>query len=202
MSDGMTDDLSLAQDLAARICHDLGGPVGTVAGMLDLLEEDAEALAAARDGAAELRRRLLLWRAATGGSGPIPLADLAQLASGLLAGGRAALNVALDPAEGAPAEAGQLLLLCAMLAGEALPKGGAVELAAEAGDFLVLADGPLVRWPPALLAGLAGEPVEPGARSVLPRLALALARENGWTVQLLSDRAAIAPLLLLRPPAA
>ena len=58
VSDGTTDELILTQDLAARICHDLGGPVGMVAGLLDLLDEpDAEALASAREGAAELRRR-------------------------------------------------------------------------------------------------------------------------------------------------
>jgi histidine phosphotransferase ChpT len=200
VSDVVSDELSLAQDLAARICHDLGGPVGMVAGMLDLPEEpDAEALASAREGAAELFRRLLLWRAATGGSGPIALSDLPGLAQGVLAGGRAALTLACDAT--LPAEAGQILLLAAMVAGEALTKGGTVEIGCEGGDVLVFADGPIVRWPPALLALLGGEAAETGARTVLPRFLLRLLSAHGWQASLLSGRDGAAVLLLLRPPA-
>ena len=200
MSDGTTDELTLAQDLAARICHDLGGPVGTVAGMLDLLAEpDAEALAAARDGAGELRKRLLLWRAAASGAGPVPLADLPGLAEGLLAGGRATLSLACPRA--LPAEAGQILLLAAMVAGEALTKGGAVEIACEGDHVLVLADGPIVRWPPALLALLGGEQAEPGARTILPRLLVKQLGAQGWQAELLAGAASAPPLLALRPPA-
>ena len=200
MSNGTTDELTMAQDLATRICHDLGGPVGMVAGLLDLLEEpDAEALASAREGAAELRRRLLLWRAATGGAGPLPLSDVPGLADGLLAGGRVTLSLASAP--GLPAEAGQILLLAAMVAAEALTKGGAVEIAREGDVVLVLADGPIVRWPPALLALLGGEEAEPGARTVLPRLLLKLVAAHGWRAELLMAEQAAPPLLMLGPPA-
>jgi histidine phosphotransferase ChpT len=200
VSDGTTDELALAQDLAARICHDLGGPVGMVAGLLDLLDApDAEAMASAREGVAELRRRLLLWRAATGGSGPVPPADLPALADGVVAGGRAAFTLHGDIA--LPPEGGQILLLAAMVAGEALTKGGTVEIARESSDVLVLADGPLVRWPPALLALLAGEAAEPGARSVVPRLLLRLLAAHGWQAELLAGSEDAPPLLLLRPPA-
>lgn len=201
MSDIVSDELSLAQDLAARICHDLGGPAGMVAGMLDLLDEpDAEALASAREGAGELCRRLLLWRAAAGGSGPVAVSDLPGLTKGMLAGGRAALTLACDTA--LPAEAGQILLLAAMVAGEALTKGGTVEVACERGDVVVFADGPIVRWPPALLALLGGEAAEAGARTVLPRLLLRLLEAHGWQADLLTGREGAAPMLMLRPPAA
>ena len=33
----MRFDLSLTQDLCARLCHDLGGPLGSVSGALDLI---------------------------------------------------------------------------------------------------------------------------------------------------------------------
>ena len=100
-----------------------------------------------------------------------------------------------------PAEAGQILLLAAMVAGEALAKGGTVEIAGGPGEVAVLADGPVVRWPPALVALLAGESAEPGARTVLPRLLLRLAAGHGWAAELLAGPQGAPPLLLLRPPA-
>ncbi|MFN7635122.1 MAG: histidine phosphotransferase family protein [Acetobacteraceae bacterium] len=193
-----SDELTLAQDLAARVCHDLGGAVGIVAGMLDLVgDADGEALADAREGAAELRRRLLLWRAATGGAGPLALSDLSDLSKGQLAGGRATLS--LKSAPPLSAESGQILLLAAMVAAEALPRGGTVEIASESGEVLVLPDGPLVRWPAALLALLSGQAVEAGPRSVLPRLFLLLARAHGWDIDVLTGNGAGAPMVL-RPP--
>jgi histidine phosphotransferase ChpT len=196
--DVTSDELTLAQDLAARVCHDLGGAVGIVAGMLDLVADaESEALADAREGAAELRRRLLLWRAVTGGAGPLALSDLSDLSKGQLAGGRASLSLKITPS--LSAESGQILLLAAMVAAEALPRGGTVEIVSESDEVLVLPDGPLIRWPAALLALLSGEAVEDGPRSVLPRLFLLLARAHGWEVAVLTGNGPGAPMLL-RPP--
>src|SRR4051794_28917882 len=57
--------IQLARLLAARLCHDLGGVVGTLAGTLDLAEE-REMLDLARGTAETLRQRLRLLAAAWG----------------------------------------------------------------------------------------------------------------------------------------
>ncbi|WP_235035418.1 histidine phosphotransferase family protein, partial [Roseomonas sp. 18066] len=130
----MDAEAMLAQDLCARLCHDLVGPLGTVAGAIDLLAEEPEAGELARDAAAELRRRLKFWRAACGaGTGPLAVAEVEALLEGMLAGGRATLDIAALPANAAlPAPVAQLLLVAAMLAGEALPRGGVVQVTAAA----------------------------------------------------------------------
>src|SRR3954453_20054970 len=65
----MCMDAQLARTLAARLCHDLGGAVGTLSGTLDLVVEgDDEMLALARETATGLRQRLRLFAAAWGGA--------------------------------------------------------------------------------------------------------------------------------------
>ncbi|MFC7551451.1 hypothetical protein ACFQU7_02740 [Pseudoroseomonas wenyumeiae] len=96
--------LNLAQDLCARLCHDLVGPLGTVAGAVEMVTEDPEAAELAREAAASLRGRLQLWRAACGaGTGPMTPPDLAALLDGNLAGGRASPALgALPPGDPLP----------------------------------------------------------------------------------------------------
>ncbi|WP_431272805.1 hypothetical protein [Dankookia sp. P2] len=63
----------LARTLAARLCHDLGGAVGTLAGTLDLAgEADAGMLGLAQETATVLRRRLRLFAVAWGGRRRMP----------------------------------------------------------------------------------------------------------------------------------
>ena len=66
--------LTLARTLVARMTHDLGSPLGTLVGMLEMLgngtkDENAEMLEIARQAAGDLRSRLALQRAAWGGGG-------------------------------------------------------------------------------------------------------------------------------------
>ena len=81
------DPLRLAELLCARMSHDLGGTIGTLAGALELTDDPAvaaEALALANQAAAELRQRLELQRASLGPDGaPLDLAALRDLAQGL-----------------------------------------------------------------------------------------------------------------------
>ncbi|WP_419899587.1 histidine phosphotransferase family protein [Roseomonas sp. USHLN139] len=204
----MDAEAMLAQDLCARLCHDLVGPLGTVAGAIDLLAEEPEAGELARDAAAELRRRLKFWRAACGaGTGPLALSEVAGLVDGLLAGGRARLDLGQLPAEAAlPAPVAQLLLVAAMLGGEALPRGGTVQVGAapggwEAGLRLCPA-GRQARWPASLAPVLQGEG-QGGPREVLARMLRRLAAAAGWSVQLAAPADAVgddaAPALLLWP---
>lgn len=186
----------LAKLLGLRLCHDLGGLAGTVGNALDMLDSaGAEAAALAADAADGLRRRLLLWRALLGGQGGATLAAVLDLLDGQVAGGRARADAAAaDPAM--PVAAGMVpVLLSAMLvAGEALPRGGVVRIAADgAQGFAILPEGPRIAWSPALVRIVAGGALldEPTARDALPlwlgavaaaarvRLALALAPGGG-----------------------
>lgn len=195
----MEAEVNLAQDLCARLCHDLVGPLGTVAGALDMLGDDPEAAELARDAAAEIRRRLKFWRAACGGGGgPIACSEVLALTDGMMAGGRARLELdALAPEEVLPAPVGQLALLAALLAGEALPRGGMVRLARHGGGLLLTVEGRVVAWPPALAAALSGAD-EGGPREAMAVLMLRLARATGWTV-LLAGAGQPAGLRLLPP---
>jgi histidine phosphotransferase ChpT len=185
---------SLAQDLCARLCHDLVGPLGTMAGALDMLDDDPEAAALAREAAAGLRARLQLWRAACGaGTGPMTAPEMAALLDGVLSGGRTSADLsALPPGEPFPAPVAQLLLVAALLGSEALPRGGVVHLLAEGAGIAVRPEGRSLAWPPALAEALAGGAPE-GPRAVLAPVAVQLAALAGWRVVLAAEA------LVLRP---
>ncbi|WP_160935445.1 histidine phosphotransferase family protein [Teichococcus coralli] len=179
----METDASLAQDLCARLCHDLVGPLGTVAGALDMLADDPEAAELARDAAAEIRRRLKFWRVACGGgTGPIAGSEVLALSEGLVAGGRARLElVGLAAEEVFPPTLAQMVLLAITLTGEALPRGGVVRLE-RSGEALVLsAEGRIVAWPAGLATALEGG-TGGGPREAMAALLLRLAGEAGWSV--------------------
>jgi histidine phosphotransferase ChpT len=188
----MRMDAQLARLLAARLCHDLGGAVGTLGGTLDLVRDgEGEMLALAQETAGALRQRLRLYAAAWGEA--TPDADAAALAR-LLEGSPAAPRVRfqlnhLAPGAVVPGALIPLALNAALLAAEALPRGGSVTLAgsAEAGLY-ACPEGRDAAWPPALLALLAGaDPaavLEEGPRRVLAPLLLSLAAEAGWSVSL------------------
>ncbi len=186
-------DTRLARLLSARLCHDLGGAVGSLAGALDLLPEHGdELLEVAKDSAISLRLRMRLYAAAWGG--PTIAMEPAALET-LLGGAPAAPRVRFDlsdlaPGVPLPAPIVPIALNAALLAAEALPRGGTVRLAGD-GDsgLLVLPVADIghspAAWAPrwvALLAG--GSPdaaLAEGPRAVLAPLLHALLAEAGWT---------------------
>jgi len=65
----MSEALRLAELLCARLCHDLGGLLGSLIGVLEIAREEhaeSETLALAEETAIELGQRLKLLRAAWG----------------------------------------------------------------------------------------------------------------------------------------
>lgn len=175
----------LAQLVGARLTHDLAGPLGTLmatsgAGGGDRSDE------LLHQTLAELRLRLRLYAALFGEPEAMGWEEL----QGLLAGSPAAHRIAFRfevPPQPPPAALGQLALAAAMVAGEALPRGGHVRVAifsggdaggGPAGSMLtVMAQGRSAAWPHALLERLAGmppdEPDTPRALLVPWMLALA-----------------------------
>lgn len=216
----MSLNAQLAQMVSARLCHDLSGIVGTLVGTLDLVDAadgdlvgaaSGDTLALSRDTTRALRQRLKLYAAAW--SGPGATADAATLAD-LLTGAPAAPRVRFDcerlaPCGMLPAVLVPLALNAALLAAEALPRGGIVHLSGHRfgtpeAALMVWPEGRNATWPPPLLALLSGTAtptlLEAGPRFVLAPLLGLLAAEAGWRLSLRPSSDGAAPQLLLAPP--
>ncbi|HLY46689.1 MAG TPA: histidine phosphotransferase family protein [Stellaceae bacterium] len=130
-------DLRIVELMAARLCHDLIGPVAAIGNGVELMAEEApdfvgEAIALVGDSARKANKRLQFYRFAYGFSGggltgppPHVLAvDFFAESAIVCDYGAAARILPLD----------QQKLACAMLAvaGEALPRGGRLALEVEA----------------------------------------------------------------------
>lgn len=205
-SSGTSNDpaLGLARLLAARLTHDLGSPLGTLAGMLDLLPGgDGELLAVAKEAADMLRARLRLQAAAwADGAEPSDVEALQGLLRGAPAAQRCRFHFA-GPlfAQPVPAAWVPLLLNGALLAAEALPRGGEVHISGSVGDLFFLPEGRQAAWPGEVIAALGGEPAAALAtpRRVIAPLLVALAAEQGWTAGLAPAIAGgLPPLVLTR----
>lgn len=189
-----------AEALGARVCHDLAGPVGTLAGAVELLAEadgrDGEALDEAGRTARELTARLRLLRAAWGGEcGALDRGDIADLLPGLAASGRVRVDLS-GLRRRYPGPFARVLLNLLLLAVEAVPRGGAVALTdAPCGGVLARIEGPRAGWPPALAPLLARDDPAPLAvpepRDMQAPLLVALARRAG--VRLSWERAEPGP---------
>jgi len=194
------DGLALAQAVCTRLCHDLGGPVGALAGALEMLEgADGDAGEVARDAARSLDRRLRFWRVAVGGTaGELDRSALAQLAEGLTLGRRATVDLGgLAPECRVTPEVAQPLLLAMLVGVEALPRGGALRVGGGAEGFSLVPDGPGALWPPGLASVVAGLPPVPTPRAVALPLLAATAAAGGVRLDLpMGPGPGPAPLLL------
>jgi histidine phosphotransferase ChpT len=147
------DTIRLVELICARLCHDLGGLIGTVANALDMVTEDAgrdnEVLAFASSAANALTQRLRLMRTAWGPeSDALTLSALVKLVSQALAARRVRLDTdGLPPnCEFSPPVA-RVVLNLIVLACECLPRGGAIVLLGESSDLLVRIAGQGAAWP-------------------------------------------------------
>lgn len=143
----MPQDMELAELMAARLCHDLVGPIGAVANGVELLGDggppDPEVNALIAQSARQASRRLQWFRIAFGTANALPasgiLAETRKLASGLFEEGRVTLDwPPPDAATEALAtrQAAKTLLNLALLALESLPRGGAVQVRVVGGKML------------------------------------------------------------------
>lgn len=188
------DPLHLAELLAARMSHDLGGTIGTLAAALEMAVEEtpspSEALVLAAEAAEELRTRLKLIRAAWGPGGEaLTLDGVRVLSAGLQDGHRMTLDLALaDDVSLSPAMS-RLLLNLLLLCQQALPAGGVVTVTGEADDLVVSIAGPRAAWPVGLARCLAGEAdawaAVQDARGLQAPLTALLARSLGLRLSLL-----------------
>lgn len=201
----MQVDMKVAQLLVSRLCHDLIGPVGAMNAGLELMEEGMGDDPATREllanSAGEASRRLAFFRIAfgfgAGVGGEATLAQVRELALGMLESGKAAL----DWPEDAPAQpsgaidpnVAKVVLNLILMATETLPRGGdvGVNFAAlddglgvavtAAGDRASLGDD--IRYALELEPGQEGQAEGLTARNVHGFYAQSLARETGSRIE-------------------
>lgn len=137
-------DLRFCELLAARICHDLVGPIGAVANGVELLGDDgagadAEVVRLIAGSAKVASRRLQAFRVAFGSANTLPSAGwgnaVRDLAAGLVEEGKATLDWPPVPAEVEAASDKRLakvLLNLVVIALDSMMRGGTIRVDASA----------------------------------------------------------------------
>lgn len=163
--------LRAAELMASRLCHDLVGPMGAVRNGLELAADDPdmaeEAMELTNESLAKLTATAQLFRMAYGAAGgalnPEEAGRLLKdyLSKHKITASWKVLPMGLDPIMP------KLLINAAILAMEALPRGGNIDVIADSGpnSGRIIAHGADVRTPQALLDVLAGLE-EPTAQTV------------------------------------
>jgi histidine phosphotransferase ChpT len=170
--------LRMAEVMTARLCHDFAGPLGTLAGMLELVGEGGaeDALPLAMQSVGTMSARLRLVRAAWGrGDAPLARGEIADMTAGLPGAERYQFDfMALqEPLED---PAGRILLCLLLILPQALPRGGFVALRQEAEGVSI--DAPGAAWPDAI--EMAEDSEVPATRDLAPVLARLVAESAGW----------------------
>ncbi|MBN9145289.1 MULTISPECIES: histidine phosphotransferase family protein [Novosphingobium] len=162
--------LDLASLLCSRLCHDMLSPVGALSNGLELLAEEKDPAMrercfelleqSARVSANKLKFYRLAFGAAGGFGDLIPVGEPRALIEALLAGkDRVAVNFALGN-DMLPKSAVKTLLNFALIAIDALVRGGTIDIAAEirdgAAEIVVRAAGPRIAFDPTIGHALDG----------------------------------------------
>ena len=171
---------ALAEILAARLCHDLAGLIGSLGGALELVAEDPEALAVAQASASALQARLRLLRSAFGpAEAALSRADLHALFALIALPRRVTVHLAVqNDAVAMTGPCARLLLILGMLGVEGLAGDGVLALEATgATEFVLSIAGPRAAWPSGLITYLTNpdcaldRATDQGPRGVLAPLA-------------------------------
>jgi histidine phosphotransferase ChpT len=191
--------VDLASLLCSRLCHDLMSPVGALNNGIELLGDETDpemrekCLELLADSARATANKLKFFRLAFGAGGgfgeEIDTSEAQAALEGLFgAEGKVQLGWVVE-SEKLPKGAVKLLLNLALLAGDALVRGGRLDVGAErAGggiELAVRAEGPRILLDPVLretLASGGGDTVEPRAAGAW--LAHSLAAEGGGSLRL------------------
>lgn len=192
--------VDFASLLCSRLCHDLMSPVGALNNGIELLvdEQDEEmrerCLELLADSARATANKLKFFRLAFGAAGgfgeEIDTGEAKAALEGLFgADKRIEIDWMIADAR-LPKGAVKLLLNLALIAGDALVRGGRLDIGAERNghviELVIRGEGPRLLLDPSLRAMLANGP---GADRIEPRaagawLAHSLAAEAGGSIQL------------------
>jgi histidine phosphotransferase ChpT len=165
------ESLDLAALLCSRVCHDLISPVGAIVNGLEVLEDDNDestrtfALDLIKKSARTASARLQFCRLAFGAAGSagaqIDTGDAENVARGFLEDDKTKIAWTV-PRVLLPKNRVKLLLNMLLLGGQAIPRGGNLNVEAngegDAMTFKVTASGLNARIPQAVPALLAGQP--------------------------------------------
>jgi len=191
--------VDLASLLCSRLCHDLMSPVGALNNGIELLADETDpdmrekCLELLGDSARASANKLKFFRlafGAGGGFGAMIETGEAQTALAGLYGPEKRIELSWMVAEPKlPKDAVKLLLNLAMLAGDALVRGGQLTVGAEQSggnlEMVIRAEGPRVLLDPTLretLTGTTSADIEPRAAGAW--LAQTLVAEQGGSIQL------------------
>ena len=191
-------DFFLAALISSRICHDLTGPVGAVSNGVELLTEESDAAMQEQSlellsfSARETSKRLQFYRlcfgAAGGANALTSLGEAQRAAEGFFDGRKQALNWPADGLDAlrVPQSSVQLMLNLILLAGEALPRGGQIDvtMAPDGSEVRILASGRSAGLREDDLAALSGQTTLEAldARTVQPWFAASICREIGAVI--------------------
>jgi histidine phosphotransferase ChpT len=193
MTESSIKALDLAALLCSRVCHDLISPVGAIVNGLEVLEEEKDeatkefALDLIKSSAATASKKLQFCRIAFGAAGSagaqIDLGDAETIARGFLEDDKTKLAWNL-PRALSPKNRVKLLLNMLVIAGQAIPRGGALTVdpigSGDTMGFKVSAAGINAKVPPAVPGLLSGESIEGlDAHRIQPFYAGLLARACG-----------------------
>jgi histidine phosphotransferase ChpT len=192
--------VDLASLLCSRLCHDLMSPVGALNNGIELLADEQDpdmrekCLELLSDSARASASKLKFFRLAFGAGGgfgeEIDTHEAQSALEGVFGAERRIELGWLVEGNKLPKDAVKLLLNLALLAGDALVRGGRLDVGAESGDGLVelviRAEGPRILLDPALretlAGGSSGGQVEPRAAGAW--LAHSLAADAGGSIRL------------------
>jgi histidine phosphotransferase ChpT len=192
--------VDLASLLCSRLCHDLMSPVGALNNGIELLADEQDpdmrdkCLELLADSARASANKLKFFRLAFGAAGgfgeEIDTHEAQAALAGLFGAERRIELGWMVAGDRLPKGAAKLLLNLAMLAGDALVRGGRLDVGGETRDgsieLVIRAEGPRILLDPALretlVKGSSAGAVEPRAAGAW--LAHSLAAEAGGTIQL------------------
>jgi len=194
------DSIDLASLLCSRLCHDLMSPVGALSNGIELMadEDDPEmrehCMQLLADSARTTANKLKFFRLAFGAAGgfgaEVDTSEAESVVRGLF-GADKKIELSWAVSDGKlPKGVVKLLLNLALIAGDALVRGGRLDIGAECGgeeiELVIRAEGPRVIVDPVLretlVKGPGGKEVE--ARAAGAVLAHALAAEGGGSIRL------------------
>src|SRR5690242_17678428 len=200
MNADVMNPVDLASLLCSRLCHDLMSPVGALNNGIELLADETDpemrdkCLELLADSARASANKLKFFRLAFGAAGgfgeEIDTHEAEAALEGVFGAERRIELGWMVAGDKLPKGVAKLLLNLALLAGDALVRGGRLDVGAETRDeeieLVIRAEGPRILLDPALretlLKGSSGGSVEPRAAGAW--LAHSLAAEGGGSIMI------------------